>query len=147
MMSETERSLKIATGSCFCGAISYEIQGNLNIFQYCRCSRCRKFTGSALSANLLVRPDQFKWTRGSDRVRKYVPAETRHFATAFCPMCGSSLPWAAKTGKAVIVPAGTLDEDPGIKPQQNVFCASQASWFAEPSTLPCFAELPPRNPK
>lgn len=146
-LPDTDEVNKIAAGSCLCGKISYEISGNLKIFQYCRCSRCRKFTGSASSANLLVSPDQFRWVKGADGVKTHIPSETRHFATAFCPNCGSSLPWVAKTGKAVIVPAGTLDTDPGISPSQNVFCGSQASWFVDPAELPSFDELPPRNPK
>ena len=32
------------TGSCLCKNVSYEITGNMGVFQYCHCSRCRKFT-------------------------------------------------------------------------------------------------------
>ena len=131
-----------ASGSCLCGAVGYEISGNLGIFQYCHCSRCRKFTGSAHSANLLVRPDQFRWLRGEDRVGRFEPEDTRHFATAFCRDCGSSLPWHAKSGKAVAIPAGTLDEHPGIEPMQNVFHASRAPWYRDAGTLPQHDELP-----
>lgn len=131
------------TGSCLCGAVQYELTGHLGIFQYCHCSRCRKFTGSAHASNLLVKPDQFRWLRGEDRVRHYLPPHTRHFATAFCDCCGSSMPWRAKTGKAVVVPAGTLDEAPDIQPSQNVFCASRASWYVAPDVLPSYDELPP----
>lgn len=138
-------SAQRAKGSCLCGAVRYEIDDNLGIFQYCHCSRCRKFTGSAFAANLLVRPGDFRWTRGEELVGRYEIPEARHFATAFCRNCGSSLPWLSKSGKAVIVPAGTLDETPAIRPQQNIFCASRASWYTEPDTLPQFDELPIRE--
>lgn len=131
-------------GSCLCGEVSYEITGNLGIFQYCHCSRCRKFTGSAHSSNLFVSPDQFKWTSGESFVGTYFPEKTRHFATAFCKNCGSSLPWHAKSGKVVVLPAGTLDEHPGIEPQQNIFCGSKAKWYIAPNELPEHEELPPR---
>lgn len=131
-----------AQGSCLCGEVRYEITGNLGIFQYCHCSRCRKFTGSAHSANLLVAPEQFRWLAGDDLVGTYSPENTKHFATAFCKQCGSSLPWYAKTGKAVVIPAGTLDTSPDIKPSQNIFCASQAQWYQETSVLPKYDELP-----
>lgn len=134
----------IANGSCLCGTVRYETSGNLGIFQYCHCSRCRKFTGSAHSANLLVRPGQFRWLSGEDAIGRYEPSESRHFATAFCRHCGSSMPWHAKSGKAVVVPAGTLDEHPGIEPMQNVFCASEAAWYRESSELPRHDELPPK---
>ena len=135
-------SAQRASGSCLCGKVRYEIDGNLGIFQYCHCSRCRKFTGSAFAANLLVRPGDFRWTWGEELVGRYEVPEARHFATAFCRNCGSSLPWLSKSGKAVIVPAGTLDETPAIRPQQNIFCASRARWYTAPDTLPQFDELP-----
>jgi len=133
------------TGSCLCNKVSYEITGNLGIFQYCNCSRCRKFTGSAFSANLLVSPEDFHWLEGEEHVGRFELKQAKHFATTFCTHCGSSLPWLSQTGKAVIVPAGTLDGDPVIRPSQNIFCASRAIWYTEPSSLTEYDELPPRR--
>ncbi|MFZ0258314.1 MAG: GFA family protein [Gammaproteobacteria bacterium] len=130
------------TGSCLCRKVTYEITGNLGIFQYCYCSRCRKFTGSAHASNLLVSPEDFKWLRGEEYVGRYEPENTKHFATSFCKNCGSSLPWLGKTGKAVIIPAGTLDDDPEIKPFQNIFYGSRAAWYQEPNALSVYDELP-----
>jgi hypothetical protein len=133
------------TGSCLCGKISYAITGHINIFQYCHCSRCRKVSGSAHSSNLMIAPEHFRWLSGEENVGHYIPVETRHFATAFCKTCGSSLPWFAKTGKTVIIPAGTLDDDPEIRPSQNIFCASRSAWYVAPGTLPEHDEFPPKK--
>ena len=129
-------------GSCFCNNVTYEITGNLGIFQYCHCSRCRKFTGSAFASNIIVLPEQFKWLSGEEYIGRYEPHGPKYFATTFCKNCGSSLPWLVKTGKSVVVPAGTLDDDPGIRPIQNIFCASKAQWYVEPNTLPQYDEIP-----
>ncbi|MCU7932848.1 MAG: GFA family protein [Candidatus Thiodiazotropha sp. (ex Codakia rugifera)] len=131
------------TGSCLCGKVVYVIKGNLGIFQYCSCSRCRKFTGSAFASNLLVSPGDFEWRDGEKYLGRYGLKEAKHFATSFCTNCGSSLPWLAQTGKVVVIPAGTLDKDPQIRPSQNIFCASRAVWYEEPASLPEFEELPP----
>lgn len=133
------------TGSCLCRKVGYAIKGNLGIFQYCHCSRCRKFTGSAFASNLLVLPDDFRWTKGAALVGRYEVAEARHFATSFCKNCGSSLPWLSKSGKAVIVPAGTLDDDPDIRPVQNIYVGSGADWYQAPGSLPQYEELPPKK--
>ncbi|MEJ2692821.1 MAG: GFA family protein [Candidatus Thiodiazotropha sp.] len=133
------------TGSCLCQRVAYAINDNLGIFQYCSCSRCRKFTGSAFAANILVDPADFEWLRGEAEVGRFQLEEARHFATSFCMHCGSSLPWLTQSGKAVIVPAGTLDDDPVIRPSQNIFCASRAIWYKDPATLPAYDELPPRR--
>ncbi|MEW8331622.1 MAG: GFA family protein, partial [Candidatus Thiodiazotropha sp.] len=121
------------TGSCLCGEVSYVVKGNLGIFQYCNCSRCRKFSGSAFAANLLVAPNDFEWLKGEESVGRYELQEARHFATCFCKKCGSSLPWLAQSGRTVVVPAGTLDGDPQIRPIQNIFCASRAVWYQDPA--------------
>jgi len=134
-----------AVGSCFCNMVSYEITGNFGIFQYCHCSRCRKFTGSAFASNILVSPNDFSWLSGKEFVGRYEPKDTKYFATSFCKNCGSYLPWLGKTGKAVVVPAGTLNDEPNIKPMQNIFCGSKAKWYIEPNTVPHYEELPPKK--
>lgn len=136
---------KTVKGSCLCGKVTYEIQGPFKIFQYCHCSRCRKFTGSAHSANLFVPPERFHWLTGEEWVGRFELPEAKYFATAFCKNCGSSLPWHVQGGRNVVVTAGTLDEDPGIKPQHNVFCGSGAEWYEDAGTLMKFAELPVRK--
>lgn len=138
-------STREVTGSCLCKQVTYVIDDNLGIFQYCHCSRCRKFTGSAFAANLLVRPESFKWLTGEALVGRFEPRDTKHFATSFCRNCGSSLPWLGKTGKAVIVPAGSLDVDPGIRPFQNIFFESRAVWYTDPATMPFYDELPVKS--
>ena len=131
-----------AEGSCLCGEVTYEITGNLGVSQYCHCSRCRKFTGSAHASNIFVSPNQFRWLSGEAKVGRFKPTETKYFATSFCKNCGSSLPWSAKSGKAIIIPAGTLDSHPGIEPFQNIFYASKADWYQEASELVKYDELP-----
>jgi len=131
------------SGSCFCKKVNYEITGNMGVFQYCHCSQCQKVTGSAHASNVFVSPDDFKWLSGEDSVGRYDPPETKYFATSFCKNCGSSLPWLSKSGQVVIVPAGSLDDDPGIRPSKNIFCGSRSAWYTAASSLPEHEEGPP----
>jgi hypothetical protein len=132
-------------GSCVCGAVTYEISPPFKIFQYCHCSRCRKFTGGAFSPNLFVPPSQFQWLSGEENISRFEHPEAKYFATCFCNHCGSSLPWMVKGGGNIVVPTGTLDEDPGIAPQHNVFWGSRATWQPSPCELDSFDTLPPRK--
>lgn len=136
---------KTINGSCLCGGVRYQFHGPEYIFQYCHCSRCRKFTGSAHAANIIVAPDQFEWTEGVELVGRFEHPVAKHFATCFCTRCGSSLPWESQTGSAVIIPAGTLDEDPEIRPAQNIHWASRAEWREPVESLPQYDELQPRK--
>ena len=132
-------------GSCLCGEVSYQATDNLGIFQYCHCSRCQKFTGSAHASNLFVAEEKFNWITGEEFIGRFEPADTKYFATAFCKQCGSSLPWLSKGGKTMIIPAGTLDSDPVIRPLQSIFYGSRAKWYCELGELPIHNEMPPRK--
>ena len=137
--------MKKSTGSCLCGEVHYEITGTLGIFQYCHCSRCRKYTGSAYAAHIIVAPDQFHWLEGEELLDRYEVPNAKHFATSFCKKCGSSLPWKTQSCKAVIIPAGTLDDDPEIRPFQNVFYGSKADWYVNAGELVKYDELPTKK--
>jgi hypothetical protein len=132
-------------GSCLCGSVHYEIRPPFSTFQYCHCSRCRKATGSSHASNIILPPRQFNWIQGENLVARYEPASSKHFATSFCQNCGSTLPWLAKTGKAIVIPAGTLDDHPNITPEQNIFWASRAPWFELPHKLKAFPTLPGKS--
>jgi len=131
-------------GSCLCGEVQYEFVDGVRTFQYCHCSRCRKFTGAAHAANIILDPASFRWLKGEGQVGHYEVPDATYHATAFCKKCGSSLPWTNKTGSAVIVPAGTLDDDPVVRPRQNIFYTDRASWYEHASSLPQYDQLPKR---
>ena len=82
---------EVIEGACLCGTARYRITGEVKGCQYCHCSRCRKFTGSAHAANLFVRPDALSWTAGEESVGTYTLQGEPNFPTAFCKQCGSGL--------------------------------------------------------
>jgi hypothetical protein len=132
-------------GSCVCGAIAYAVHPPFIAFQYCHCSRCRKGSGSAHAANLFVATDQFRWTKGEEHARVYDLPSAKYWRNGFCDICGSAVPYLSRTGKAVILPAGSLDEEPGERPDRNIMWASRAPWYVHASELDTFDEYPPRK--
>ncbi|MEO0649252.1 MAG: GFA family protein [Planctomycetota bacterium] len=133
------------TGTCLCGDVHFRIRGELLGFQYCHCSRCRRFTGSAHAANCFVPPDGVEWLRGENGVGRFQLDAEPGFPTSFCQRCGSSLPSLSSTGKYWVVPAGTLNEDPGLRPARSIFWDSRAEWFVPTGELPTHPELPHRD--
>ncbi len=132
-------------GSCLCGQVRFEVGMPASWFQYCHCSRCRKKTGSAHSSHLLVRPDQVTWTAGEDLVARFELPEAKSFSSCWCTRCGSALPWTTRNGRWVVVPAGALDDDPGIVPERSIYVGSAAPWYRPVPDLPSFEEVPPRE--
>jgi hypothetical protein len=111
-------------------------------FRYCHCSRCRKATGSAHAANLLIPENQFEWLAGEASVKRFDLPGAKRFAVWFCPECGTRVPHKIKTTENMLIPAGLLDGDPGMRPENNIFWTSKGDWYVSPDELPKFDQYP-----
>jgi len=130
------------SGSCLCGTVKFTVKPPFSAFRYCHCSRCRKASGSAHAANLFVPRAQFEWSAGEDSVKRYDLPQAQRFSVWFCGECGSRVPHNVKTREDVLVPAGLLDGDPQMRPENNIFWASKAAWYVEPHERAFFSEYP-----
>lgn len=128
-------------GSCLCGGVTFEIEGEFERFFICHCSYCRKDTGSAHAANLFTKASALTWLSGQKKVKDFQLASTRH-VKSFCSECGSALPNTGMGGDICIVPAGCLDDEVTIKPEAHIFTASQASWEQELASIRAFPGFP-----
>ncbi len=126
----------VLRGRCLCQAVQYELDEPFDAFVYCYCSRCRHATGTAHAANAVVPPGAFRWISGEDKLARYNLPTARGFATTFCTTCGSPMPHLTKSGRRVIVPAGSLIDEPSMKPTIHAHWASRAGWFEIDPDLP-----------
>jgi hypothetical protein len=134
-----------AQGSCLCGAVAYGISGPPLRIYYCHCSRCRLGRSAACAANVFYKADGFRWVRGADLVQDFQLPEAQYFGTAFCRRCGSAMPRVSLERGVAVVPAGSLDTDPGIQPAGHIFVGSRASWDRITDSIPQFEEMAPRK--
>ena len=133
----TDQTLK---GSCLCGALQFVITGEPARFYHCHCSRCRKATGTGHASNVFITNATLSWTGDTSLMKTYKLPEAQRFARTFCTQCGGPLPRMMGDSGQVFAPAGTLDDEPNIKPQARIFQSSKASWSCEGDGVPCFAE-------
>lgn len=126
-------------GSCLCGEVSFEYHGAPEAMLNCHCSRCRRAMSAAWATMMAVRPSAFRWLSGEAQVVNYKMPEARFKGTAFCRRCSAQLP-RRRDADHMQIPAGCLDDDPGITPSANIFTASRAAWAVMDERLPCFAE-------
>jgi hypothetical protein len=129
-------------GSCLCGEVAFEVDGPFDHFLNCHCSRCRKATGSAHATNLYASPDRFDWMSGIEHVVRFDLPTAKSFATTFCRLCGSPLPHHTRSGRELVVPAGSLDDEPSLRPRARIFLGSDASWGCGTDDVPGFSEYP-----
>lgn len=150
----------VLRGSCLCSAVAYET-GPARGLVYCHCSRCRKGRSAAFASNIFAEAGPFRYTRGAELVRAFKVPEAARFTVAFCTVCGGGVPRAAPgvvsttpyaadiLGAAdgagapyLVVPAGSLDDDPGPLPRIHIFVGSKAPWFTIADDLEQCADYP-----
>lgn len=130
------------SGSCLCGSVAYEIDGTALHFNHCHCERCRKATGTGHATNIIMVPTAVRWIAGEQFVSRYKLPEAKRFSTAFCSHCGSPMPRVAPDSSYAVIPAGTLDTDPGIAPERRIFQGSRVDWSCAGDDLPGFDTYP-----
>jgi len=127
-------------GSCLCGGIQFEVT-EVPLIVLCHCSRCRKANGAAFESGAAVPAVNFELTKGQDLIQTYESSPgTRR---TFCRVCGSRAPSGSADGKLYFVPAGLLDDDPGVKPALHMFVGSKAPWWEITDNLPQFEKWVP----
>lgn len=125
----------VVAGSCLCSSVAFEMTGPPIRMMNCHCSRCRRGRSSAHATNLFYRIDDFRFLRGESNVVLYKVPGAKRFAVAFCNRCGGAAPRLYPEGSGVVVPAGTLDNDPGARPEAHIFVNYKANWFTITDSL------------
>jgi hypothetical protein len=129
-------------GSCLCGGVRYEVNGQLGPALNCHCSMCRKATGAAFRSRVAVPRKNFRWLIGERLLTHYVSSPTT--TRTFCKVCGSTLVSLFHDNPETLgLPLGTLDGDPGIRLCCHVFVGSKAPWLEITDQLPQFDTFPP----
>ncbi len=129
------------TGSCLCGAVRFEVNGDFERFYLCHCEYCRKDTGSAHAANLFSSTAKLRWISGSEKVTRFDLPSTRH-SRSFCSVCGSALPSLQMDGALLVVPAGSLNSALAMRPTAHLFVASRANWDQDLEQVPRMERFP-----
>lgn len=99
---------EMAGGSCLCGEVEFELVRSAGQELDCHCVRCRRANSTAHTSNLFLDAANFRWIRGESQVSTYGPPQDWHFGSAFCRLCGSTLPRVVRSVGIVVVPTGTL---------------------------------------
>lgn len=129
-------------GSCLCGAVKYQVNGEPQRFYHCHCSRCRKSSGTGHASNLLLSNADLAFTSGESLIKQFKVPEAKRFTRQFCSHCGSQVARFVPELDAVIIPAGSLDGEIPIKPQARIFWESRADWSCDGDSLPRYAQYP-----
>jgi len=112
-------------GSCLCGAVTFEVEGELRAPDACHCSQCRKQSGHYWASTDVPRAaltiagaESLTWFRSSERVRR-----------GFCSTCGSALFWDPIQRDTIAVAMGAFDRPTTTKLGRHIFVADKGDYY------------------
>lgn len=113
-------------GGCLCGAVTYEVSGELRPVLACHCGQCRKTSGhywaatqAPIEAVKISDPEgKLTWFESSDWARR-----------GFCAGCGSSLFWEMQSKGVMSIAAGSLDAPTGLSISAHIFVADKGDYY------------------
>lgn len=119
-------------GSCLCGAVSFEVEGELPPPDACHCTICRKHSGHYY-AGTDVQKDALKIT-GSDNITWYQSSEK--VRRGFCATCGSSLFFDPPHLDWIGVSMGAFEKPTNTKLAIHIFVADKGDYYEIADGLP-----------
>ena len=119
-------------GSCLCGAVSFEADGDLPGPDACHCMQCRKTSGHYWASTDVPRSaltihgaENVTWFRSSEKVRR-----------GFCSTCGSSLFWDPIYKDRIGIAMGAFDSPTDTKLAIHIFVADKGDYYDIADGLP-----------
>ena len=130
------------TGGCHCGAVRYQIEGELLAHALCHCIDCRRHAGAPMVGWSMYADDAVKVTKGEPKLYK----SSEHGRRYFCADCGTGLFYVNANAMPGIIDIQSASyDDPGASPPAvHIQVADRIGWMEHAHELPTFDRYPPQ---
>jgi hypothetical protein len=127
------------TGSYFCNAVQFKVNGAPKSVVNCHCNFCRKHGGAAFSTYVAVPEEALEIISGAEFLATFPFAEDAH--KHFCKQCGSPIfnKNARYPGLSIIY-LGAIAASSNFVPTANIYCESQLAWVPAIAGLRAFPQ-------
>lgn len=119
-------------GSCLCGAVTFQISGELKPPDACHCTKCRKTSRHYFASTEVLREaitiegsDHLRWYQSSEKVRR-----------GFCGTCGASLFFDPPHKDWIAVAMGAFDGPTKTQLELHIFVADKGDYYDITDGLP-----------
>lgn len=119
--------MRITKGGCLCGAVKYEVHGDLRPVVACHCNQCRKTSGHYVAAtqaelkDVTIWGDTLKWFHSSESAKR-----------GFCSNCGSNLFWQGFGRPHISIWAGTIEGPTKLKMESQLYPEEAGDYYDLP---------------
>ncbi|MBR0824217.1 GFA family protein [Bradyrhizobium manausense] len=131
------------TGGCHCGAIRYEVNGDMMVHALCHCTDCRRHAGAPMVGWAMYPQEAVKVVRGEPKIYRSSEHGRRHF----CADCGTGLFYVNENMMpgVIDIQSGTHDDPDAAPPMMHIQVAERLSWMERAHELPVFERYPPQE--
>ncbi len=120
------------TGSCLCGAVSFQVEGALAPGDACHCGQCRRWSGHYWASTNIPRDrltvagmDNVTWFQSSEKIRR-----------GSCRVCGSALFWDPQRRDWTSIALGAFDNPTGTQLEMHIHVGRKGDYYAIADGLP-----------
>jgi hypothetical protein len=127
-------------GSCLCGGVRYEYDGEIEEISMCHCSQCRKAQGSAFVAVAPIESARFRITAGAELLKAFRSTPIK--ARVFCANCGSPI-YSVRDDMPEVkrLRIGTVETPFTCGNAYHIFVGAKAPWYEIADGKPQYAEF------
>jgi hypothetical protein len=123
----------VYNGSCACGAVRYEANGEPRRVSVCHCKDCQRRTGSTFGLACYFPRANVRLLAGTTKTFERISEAGRWVRLRFCETCGTTVLWHAEAVPDLVgVAAGTFDDTDWISPKLHVWARSAQGWLRFP---------------
>jgi hypothetical protein len=120
-------------GSCLCGAVSFEVKGELPGPDACHCVQCRKHSGHFFVSTDV--PKKALTVHGEEHLT-WFPSAKKKVKRGFCSTCGSSLFWDPLEHDWIGVAMGAFEQPTGTEIAVHVHVGEKGDYYEITDGLP-----------
>lgn len=136
-MSTNTEETKPVRGSCFCGAVAFEITLPTLSCVHCHCTMCRRVHGAGYVTWIAVPYARFRMVSGSDHLAVHHSSD--HGRRSFCDVCSSSLFCESTHHPEYIdIVLANLADKIDREPQAHYYFSDRVDWVTVDDALPRF---------
>ena len=124
--------INVHSGGCLCGAVTFEIAGDLMPPVACHCTQCRKQSGHYWAASDVAR-DQITILGGDNLTWYAASAKARR---GFCKICGSFLFWDPVDQPRIDIAMGAFETPHKMQLDRHIFVSDKGEYYEIADGLP-----------